>query len=119
MEGKAMKQSLAALFVFFVVFFLCSIQAQACDIKAYGKTAKEAFMSGLERVQLESKGQNGLDANVQIRILPQKKNGLFVAEVHSYGRSGFCRLYHVIEPVEETADFDILPTADCPKVRHI
>ncbi|WP_417910758.1 hypothetical protein [Candidatus Electronema sp. PJ] len=114
-----MKHSLAALFVFFAVLFISSISTEACDLKAYGKTAEQAFLAGVERVQLESKGQNGLDANLQIRILPVKENGLFVAEVHSSRRSGFCRLYHVIKPAEETADLDILPQSDCPTVRPI
>lgn len=79
-----------------VVAMLCSAlhvfaatSAAAC-MKAYGKTAQEALRAGFELTERhdEVTKRNGeLAPYVRVSILPDKENGLFVAEVHS---SAFC-----------------------------
>jgi hypothetical protein len=59
-------------------------------MRAYGRTAPDALKAGFElaeRHDAASKKHGELAPYVRVRILPDKKNGLFVAEVHS---SAFC-----------------------------
>ncbi|MCI5166136.1 MAG: hypothetical protein D3903_08560 [Candidatus Electrothrix sp. GM3_4] len=61
-------------------------------VQDYGKTPAEAFAAGAKILQ-EADGQLGRDklyGNARIRILPKKKNGMFVVEVYSFSESGSC-----------------------------
>ena len=58
----------------------------------YGKTPEEAFVRGAETVRKadEQLGEDKLYGNVRIRILPEKENGLFVAQVYSFPGTESC-----------------------------
>jgi hypothetical protein len=80
---KVVAMLCAALHVF------AATPAAAC-MKAYGRTAQEALQAGFELTERhdEVTKKNGeLAPYVRVSILPDKENGLFVAEVHS---SAFC-----------------------------
>ncbi len=86
-------------------------------MKAYGKTAQDALQAGFnlaERYDGESKKNGMLVPYIRVKIMPEKENGLFVAEVHS---SNFC----VFEFKKDGLDDDILPEIrDCkPKKKSL
>ena len=69
-----------------------SVVATKVCIRNYGKTAAEAFEVGAKLMQ-EADAQLGGGKqfnNIQMRILPEKENGMFVVEVYSYPDSGTC-----------------------------
>lgn len=94
-----------------VVAMLCAAShvfaatpAAAC-MKAYGRTAQEALQAGFELIKRhdEVTKKNGeLAPYVRFSLLPDKENGLFVAEVHS---SAFC----IMRFSQDKAMDDIMP----------
>ncbi len=62
-------------------------------VRGYGKTADEAFALGVKLAEGKDAelGKNQVRADIRIRILPQKINGLYVVEVYSSGK-GACDL---------------------------
>ncbi|WP_339137849.1 MAG: hypothetical protein WGN25_06825 [Candidatus Electrothrix sp. GW3-4] len=61
-------------------------------VRDYGKTPAEAFAAGAKILQKADAqlGADKLHANVRIRILPKKENGMFVVEVYSFPESKSC-----------------------------
>jgi hypothetical protein len=88
------------------IFFLVS-HVSAC-MKAYGETAAAALQAGFQLAERHDAISAGkVFPSVRVRILSEKENGFFVAEVHS---SAFC----FINTKEEDGMSDIMPEApDC------
>ena len=61
-------------------------------VRDYGGTVEEAFAKGTEMLRKADAqlGEDKLYANVRIRILPEKENGMFVVEVYSFPDNGSC-----------------------------
>ena len=62
-------------------------------VKVYGKTVAETFAAAAQLAaskDAELGGENCLNANTTIHILPEKENGLYVAELHYTPRKGTC-----------------------------
>ena len=86
------------------LFLSSSVYAETCSHKVYGETVEEAFKAGAELVKLTDGGNNVLDANTTIRILPEKENGMFVVKVSPSLNTNYCPLEHKsIETVEHKA----------------
>ena len=69
-----------------------SVAATKVCIRNYGKTTAEAFKIGAKLME-EADAQLGKGKqfnNIQMRILPEKENGMFVVEVYSVPDSGTC-----------------------------
>jgi hypothetical protein len=61
--------------------------------KVYGKTVAEAFAAGVQLAASKDEelgGKDCLRADTTIQILPEKENGLHVAEVHYSTDKGAC-----------------------------
>ncbi|MCI5222003.1 MAG: hypothetical protein D3924_04865 [Candidatus Electrothrix sp. AR4] len=63
-------------------------------IRDYGKTVAEAVEAGAKLVRAADAhlGEGKLYGNVQMRILPEKENGLFVVEVYSNSDKAICAM---------------------------
>ena len=61
-------------------------------VRDYGKTPDEAFARGAEilRKADEQLGKDKLHADVRIRILSEKENGMFVVEVYTFPGNESC-----------------------------
>ena len=94
----------AALFLFSSLFLVDSVYATTgVCLKGYGHTPEEAFRVGTDllnkkTVELE---KEQLPANLQIRILPDKKKDLFTVLVYSLDKPTSCDLPQKPKTAEE------------------
>jgi hypothetical protein len=89
-----MKKSPIIVFACISLFFVAtSTYAKGICLKGYGKTPTEAFQSGseaLKDIEDSEMGKGWMKDNMQIRILPNKEKGLFVAVVYSVTNQTSC-----------------------------
>jgi hypothetical protein len=84
--------------VYAVVSLLVAALAHAGDkkcVKVYGKTPTEAFAAAAQLAaekDAELGGKNCLRADTTIQILPETKNGLYVAELQYSLDKGSCEV---------------------------
>uniref|UniRef100_UPI0040574FBB hypothetical protein n=1 Tax=Candidatus Electronema sp. TaxID=2698783 RepID=UPI0040574FBB len=71
-------------------------------VRVHGNTPAEALEAGMKAAN-EWDSEGVLDASTQVRILPDKENGKYVAEVYTLPRKSPCELhpeYKVADVVE-------------------
>ena len=99
-----MQRSAATLFFFSSLLFANSVYATTgVCIKGYGNTPEEAFKVGtdlLNKTAVEL-GKEPLSANLQIRILPEKKKDLFTVLIYSIDEPTSCDLPQKQQTAEE------------------
>ncbi|WP_339135589.1 MAG: hypothetical protein WGN25_18330 [Candidatus Electrothrix sp. GW3-4] len=98
-----MRHSVATLFLFSFLFLANSVYATGVCLKGYGNTPEEAFQVGttlLNKTAAEL-GKEPLSANLQIRILPEKKKDLFTVLVYSMDKPTSCDLPQKGQTAEE------------------
>ncbi len=83
-----MRKSICILSVFTSLLTAHSVDARSVCLKAYGGTPAEALRAGAEL--LENANFETEKSNIQVRILPKKEKGLFVAGVSSVHDQGIC-----------------------------
>ncbi len=89
-----MQHSVATFFLFSSLFLASSVYATGVCLTGYGNTPDEAFKVGtnlLNKMTVEL-GKESLLANLQIRILPEKKKDLFTVMVYSMDKPTSCDL---------------------------
>ena len=89
-------------------FFLANTATAETCLKAYGTTPDEALKAGAELAERVDGSKHTLDANMTIRILPEKENGKFVAMVYPSLNRNFCPhdTDHRTAEATETADLN-------------
>jgi hypothetical protein len=109
MEDTIMQQYIiaaCATAMLLVASIASALENKKNCIRGYGKTPTEAFKQGVklaERVDAEQGGgEKCRNASARIHILPEKVNGLYVAEVYFSPRKGSCDL----KPEYKTAEVD-------------
>ncbi|MCI5167514.1 MAG: hypothetical protein D3903_15845 [Candidatus Electrothrix sp. GM3_4] len=97
-----MQHSVATLFLFSSLFLASSVYATGVCLTGYGNTPDEAFKVGtnlLSKMAIDL-GKEPLFANLQIRILPEKKKNLFTVLVYSMDKPTSCDLPKKPQPAK-------------------
>jgi hypothetical protein len=98
-----MQYSVATLFLFSSLFLASSVYATGVCLTGYGNTPDEAFEVGtnlLNKMAIDLGKELPL-ANLQIRILPEKKKDLFTVLVYSMDKPTSCDLPEKPQTAEE------------------
>jgi hypothetical protein len=98
-----MQHSVATLVLLSSLFLVSSVYATGVCLKGYGNTPDEAFKIGtnlLSKMAVDL-GREPLLANLQIRILPEKKKDLFTVMVYSMDKPTSCDLPKKPQTAEE------------------
>jgi hypothetical protein len=93
LRGINMQRSIATLFLFSSLLLANSVYATTgVCLKGYGDTPEEAFKVGTNLLTAIEVGKEPLSANLQIRILPEKKKDLFTVLIYSIDKPTSCDL---------------------------
>ena len=109
-----MQKSIVTILVFASVLLVNSVYADSVCLKGYGNTPAEALQAGAELLENKDAemGPGWMKDNMQIRILPNKEKGQFVAVAYSVYHQDTCDL----NPVRKVAD-TARPECDKTKCR--